>query len=186
MKRIFFAKIENKTVFALFCFLGAIFVLFSACGALPEGAYFPQDPFWVEAEGEIDGEQISVKVFCDPTDHMTKEIYNKLTVTFSAPKSLEGMTVSLRSDGKATIRLKNSEEELPLYSEIAEPYLALCPDGEYSSVKKTKQGYLVVYENESDRISYVFDNEGQPKSAEGEFLGHKISLNITKIYENSK
>ena len=74
MKRIFFAKIENKTVFALFCFFGAIFVLFSACGALPEGAYFPQDPFWVEAEGEIDGEQISVKVFCDPTDHMTKEL----------------------------------------------------------------------------------------------------------------
>lgn len=148
-----------------------------------EAAFDPfvnyREPFRVNVSGTVDGTEIEAVVFCDPTEHLTKEIYNVLIVSFSLPKSLNGITVSLRSDGKATVRLKDTEEELPLYSDIAEPFLALCPKGEPESVERTESGGLkIVYADGEDKVNYIFDENGQMKKAEGEIKGRKVSLNI--------
>ncbi len=179
-------KKVNKTVFAVFCVLGTVIFALIGCETLTDDIKIPQKPFFVEAFGEVDGEMVEVKVFCDPTLHSTKEIYNKLTVTFFKPENLDGITVSLRSDGKATVRLNDIEEEMPYYGGLAEPYLVFLPSGEYSSVKKTDIGTEVVYGEGEERLVYFFGIDGQPKSIEGCFEGHKILLNVTKIYENGK
>ena len=177
--RDFYKKTANKTVFAI---LVLIFVCFVSCEESFGGelAYL-DSPFSAHFEGEVDGERVVATVFCDPTEHKTKEIYNKLTMTFSSPESLEGITVSLRSDGKGTVRLKGSEEELPLYSGMVEPYLALCNGMQVNSQRKTAEGYEVVLREGDDSITLVMDKTGIPKSAEGRIKGRKIFLKITNF-----
>lgn len=186
MLKVFCAKTVNKTVIAFFCILGAVLFAFFGCETLTDDIKVPKKPFFVEAFGEVDGKQVEVKAFVDPTLHSTKEIYNKLTVTFLKPTNLDGITVSLRSDGKATVRLNDIEEEMPYYGGLAQPYLVFLPSDEYSSVKKGDAGIEVVYGEGEERLVYVFGVDGQPKSVEGCFEGHKILLNITKICENGK
>ena len=182
--RAFYKKYLNKTVFAI---LLIVLSTFFGC-EIGEDGYFtiPDEPFRLKVKGEVDGKPTEAEVYCDPTEHVTKEIYNKVIVSFISPSSLSGITVSLRSDGKATVRLKNTEEELPLYSALAEPYLALCPDKSYSSLKKTDNGTVVICENENGKLSYLFDSEGQIKSVEGEINDRKITFNVIKIYEKDK
>lgn len=184
--REFFVICRNRTVVAVFCVIGVVLFALFGCEGLTENLTVPKKPFFVEAFGEVDGETVEIKVFCDPTTHSTKEIYNKLTVTFFAPTNFDGITVSLRSDGKATVRLSNIEEEMPYYEGLAEPYLVFLPSGEASSVKKVDMGTEVVYGDGEERLAYFFDADGQLKRIEGCFEGHKILLNITKICENGK
>ncbi len=182
--RSFVGKGAKRTLFAIFALFS---IFFTACDDLPSDCLKYLDaPFFAEVEGEVDGVRVSALLYCDPTEHRTKEIYNKLTVTFLSPESLGGMTVSLRSDGKATLRLKDSEEDLPLYSGLAEPYLALSPEGEIYSQKKTAEGYEITYKQGSDSVTYYFDADGVPKRAEGSVGGRKILLEITKIRNTSK
>lgn len=177
--RFFIGKGAKGTVFAILILLSMIL---TGCDDLPSDCLKYLDaPFLAEVKGEVDGGAVSALVYCDPTEHRTKEIYNKLTVTFLSPESLGGMTVSLRSDGKATLRLKDSEEELPLYSGLAEPYLALSPEGEIYSQKKTADGYEITYKQGEDSVTYYFDTSGTLKKAEGSVGGRKVLLEITKI-----
>lgn len=182
MKR-FTRKHINKTLFAL---LLAFAILLVACESRPELPEHFGEPFRATVEGKVDGKEIKAEVFCDPTEHLTKEIYNVMTVTFSAPATLEGITVSLRSDGKATVRLKNAEEDMPLYNKLVEPYLALMPSSEYASLEKTADGYKIACEQNGGRFFYYFDVEGQPKSIEGKIFEREIRLNITKIIKINK
>ena len=165
---------RNKTVFALICALTYLISILCSCNAIS----IPSYPFSAIAEGTIDGKAVSVRLLCDPTEHKTKEIYNKLTVTFSSPEYLNGMTVSLRSDGKATVRLKDMEEESPIYEKIAEPFLAFLSYGNFSSIKRTENAYEATVENENGKISYRFDEEGRIISLEGSFMGHDLSFII--------
>ena len=182
MKR-FTRKHINKTLFAL---LLAFAILLVACESRPELPEYFEEPFRATVEGEVDGRVIKAEVLCDPTEHPTKEIYNVMTVTFSAPATLEGITVSLRSDGKATVRLKNTEEDLPLYDKLVEPYLTLMPGSEYASIEKSADGYKIACEQNGGRFFYYFDVEGQPKSIEGNIFEREIRLNITKITKINK
>ena len=155
---------------------------FSACDTLPEEcASYLSSPFRAEVEGYADGEKISATVFCDPTEHKTKEIYNVLTVTFSEGRALEGITASLRSDGKATVRLRDSSEELPLYSGLTEPFLALCPKAEPYSVRKTDEGFEAEWREEEMSAILYFGKDGIIKRAEGVVSGRQIKLNVTSF-----
>lgn len=177
--RSFVSKGAKRMIFAV---LALFSIIFTACDDLPSDCLKCLDaPFFAEVEGEVDGAAVSALIYCDPTEHRTKEIYNKLTVTFLSPESLNGITVSLRSDGKATLRLKESEEELPLYSGLAEPYLALSPEGEIYSQKKTDQGYEITYKQGEDSVTYYFDASGVLKRAEGSIKSRKVLLQIIKI-----
>lgn len=177
-------KSRNKTLFAILPIL--LFVL-AACDTGNKGGIACFDkPFAATVEGYVDGTFIKAEVFCDPTEHITKEIYNVITVTFNAPASLEGITVSLRSDNKATARLKNMEEDMPLYEKFVEPYVTLIPESEYSAIEKTDDGFKVMYNKEGSDLIYYFDADGYPKSVEGEATGRKVSLKIIKFTQNGK
>jgi hypothetical protein len=165
----------------------SVIVCLSACevGSVGNAGCF-SEPFRATVEGVVDGMLVKAEIFCDPTEHNTKEIYNVMTVAFSSPESLEGITVSLRSDNKATVRLKDTEEELPLYREIVEPYLVMMPSTEYSIVEKSESGFTLNYNGDDRHLIYKFDHDGNPESIEGEARGKKVSLKIIKFDQNQK
>lgn len=177
-------KSIKKTVFAL---LALFAVSLSSCEYMPRECLSQfESPFRAEVEGKIDGEAVAAEIFCDPTEHKTKEIYDRLTVTFLAPKSLEGITVTLRSDGKATVRLNNSEETLPLYSGFTEPFASLWQSPEPSAVRKTDDGYEIEFKEKDYDLTYFFDKDGQPTLIQGEAGGRAVQLNITNFEQIEK
>ncbi len=168
----------NRTVIAFFC-LFAIFLLFSGCGGSTDRASWFDAPFIADAEGLIGERRASVTVFCDPVER--EGVYNKLTVTFSSPEGLRGMTVSLFSDGYTTARLGELEGGSSFLSKAAAPYLVFCPEGEYLSVRVTEEGSRFAYGEGEDRVSYLFGSNGELKSIDGSFGGENISLKITNF-----
>ena len=178
----FFAKKKIATVFAVFCTCIAAVALLFGCDGIAEGVSFPKEPFFMSLKGVIDGGEVSATVFCDPTEHKTKEIYNKLTITFHSPAGLSGITVSLRSDGKATVRLRDSEEEAPLYSGMTEPYLFLLESEPYS-VERVDGGYSMIVSRDNEQLKCTFDQNMVLKKIKGRYFGHEIELFVTKIYE---
>ena len=175
----FLTKRTNKTVFAFFCLLAGVTLLFSGCGGSREGAVGFGAPFVADAEGTIGGREVSMTVFCDP--RRSGEVCNKLTVTFSSPESLKGLTVSLFSDGSFTARLGELEGNTSYLFDAAAPYLVFCPEGDFLSVRVTEEGRSYTYGEGEDRVSYLFCAEGRLKSIEGVFGGEKISLKITNF-----
>lgn len=182
--KVFFKKFQNKTVIAILLVIASSLC---SCDVTDNGIYPPNSRFWATVEGTVDGERVKATVFCDPTEHLTKEIYSKLSVTFAEPQSLEGITVTLRSDQKATLRLKGIEEDLPLYYNLSEPFSALMPSKEPSTIQKTDRGTLVTYGiSDNESISYLFDKSGTPISITGTYRSHNISLTVTKFSINAE
>ena len=182
MKRIF-GKLMNRTVVAVLVLLP---LCFCACDSAHKEFEYLSLPFTAEVSGDVDGVAVSAEVFCDPTEHKTKEIYNWMTVKFSAPESLEGIVVTLRSDGRATIRLNGAEEELPLYSGFAEPYLALCCGGEIASRRKTEEGYEIVFSEGENSVILALDDKKVPVGVRGDVNGRNLSLKVIKFQQTQK
>ena len=173
---------EKSIKMTVFAMLALFSISLTSCDSMPEECLAQLErPFQTEVEGKIDGEEVKADIFCDPTVHRTKEIYDRLTVTFLSPQSLEGITVTLRSDGKATVRLKNSEETLPLYSGLCEPFASLWQSPEPYAIKKTDVGCEALFKEENYELTYYFDKGGKLKSIKGEVGGRQIALNITKF-----
>lgn len=169
-------KIAFSAIFALFL-LSA-----TACDTMPQECLSRLGkPFYAETEGAVDGQKISADIFCDPTEHKTKEIYTALSVTFHEPASLDGITVTLRSDGKATARLGSLTEEMPLYSSISQPFAELFESPKPERVIKTEQGIVIETADNGSTLRYHFDNDGIIKRIEGEVDGHQVDLNVIKF-----
>ena len=167
--------------------LAALMLLLISCDSLPEECRKSLDrPFRATVEGEVDGKDVKAEVYCDPTEHRTKEIFNRLTVCFEDPQALAGITVSLRSDGKATVRLKDTSVEMPIYREMTEPYLALTPFGEMYSQSKTNDGYEMTYKQGEDSVTYYFGMDGVLKCVKGTVDSRNFVLNITNFRQMTK
>ena len=177
-------KSIKRTIFAM---LVVFSLTLASCEYMPRECLSQlEEPFRMQVEGEIDGGDVAAEIFCDPTEHKTREIYDRLTVTFLTPKSLEGITVTLRSDGKATVRLNNSEETLPLYSGLSEPFNSLWQSSEPYAVRKTDEGYEVEFREENFVLTYFFDKEGRLKGLVGDSYGRKVDLTVTKFDQIEK
>ena len=97
----------RKTIIKIACaavVLAVLAVCAVACNGLDPRIAL-DETFTANIEGEIDGREISARVYCDPTEHITKEIYVRMSVSLLSPESLRGVTLTLRSDGKASVRL---------------------------------------------------------------------------------
>ena len=180
----FFTKNRPKTTF--FAILALLSIILCSCDTLPRDCRSQlESPFKADIDGEIDGEKISATVICDPTEHKTKEIYDRLTVTFK-DGSLDGITVTLRSDGKATVRLRSSIENLPLYSGLAEPFTSLSPSAEPYSVKQTESGFEIVFKDDNLLTTCYFDKDGVITKVEGNISGREILFNVTNFEQIKK
>lgn len=172
----------NKSALVLAAALTAAVLLLTSCDSLPEECRKSLDrPFRATVEGEVDGKDVRAEVYCDPAEHKTKEIFNRLTVSFEKPQALAGITVSLRSDGKATVRLKDTSVEMPIYREMTEPYIALTPMGEMYSQSKTENGYEMTYKQGEDSITYYFGADGVLKRVKGRVDSRNFDLNVTNF-----
>jgi len=178
----------RKTIIKIACVALAVAVL-AACAVACDGL----DPrisldsaFTANIEGEIDGREISARVYCDLSEHITKEIYVRMSVSLLSPESLRGVTLTLRSDGKASARLGQNTVEGAYIDGMIAPFLASFPDGEYSSVEKGEEGFLAIWRKGEDTVEISFDINGVPKSAKGYVGARKISFVITNFCEKGK
>ena len=172
---------NKKLIMVLIAIIMGILLL-TSCDSLPsECRKSLECPFWADVEGIVDGREVKAEVYCDPTEHKTKEIFNRLTVRFTSPHALAGITVSLRSDGLATVRLKDAEVEMPIYREMTEPYLALTPFGELYSQKQTSDGYEATYKQGKDAVTYYFGADGVLKGVKGTVDSRSFSFTVTNF-----
>lgn len=174
---------EKKCLKIAFLAIFALFLLSAtACDTMPQECLSRlEKPFYAETEGAVDGQKTSADIFCDPTEHKTKEIYTTLSVTFHEPASLDGITVTLRSDGKATVRLGSLTEEMPLYSSLTEPFSSLFRSTAPSRITKTDTGFVAETESNGSALKYHFNSDGMIERIEGEIEGHKVDLRVTKF-----
>ena len=171
---------NKKLMIALIAVLTGFLLLLASCDSLPEECRKSLErPFWAKVEGEIDGREVMAEVYCDPTEHKTKEIFNRLIVRFDSPRALEGITVSLRSDGLATVRLKDTEVEMPIYREMT-------PFGELYSQNKTNNGYEMTYKQGGDTVTYHFGTDGVLKGVRGTVDSRSFDLTVTNFRQTSK
>lgn len=175
----FLLKIRYRTVFAL---LTVVLIALSACEA-NQFRFIPSvsEPFSATVEGQIDRTQITALIWYDPTEHVTKEIYRKMTVTFLAPESLEGLAISLFSDGKVSAELGKQRFEGGLLRQAVAPFLTLIPSSPYSTIQKEEDGSvtLTVREGEDTDLSYLYDKEGVLERIEGTKDGRNILFFVT-------
>ena len=174
MYRIF---LGNKTGFALLL----IFSLCFSTACVGNGAPFniPSEPFRALVEGVVDGESVKAEVYCDPSEHKTKEIYEKVVVKFTYPEKLCGITATLLSSGEGFVRYGNITCSSPYFAKMSELYLFLAPSGEpYSIEKNANGGYNATYVNEKDKIVYVFNADGEICNAEGKWGEKSFSFKI--------
>ena len=73
----------NKTVFAILVALILLITVTSCEANEGDMLEYMKEPFFMEIDGEIDGIDFSARLFCDPTEHLTKEIYEKMIISFS-------------------------------------------------------------------------------------------------------
>lgn len=175
-KYIFFA---NKTVFAILTVM--ILTLCTVACHISDSDILThmKSPFLMELRGEVDEEEVSARVYCDPTEHLTKEIYEKMIITFSAPESLEGITLSCLSNGNVIARLGNIvSEEYP--SDTASIFFdVLCPQAAPTRIKKDAEGKTVAeYENSKGKIEYIFDKDGQLSKINGNYDQHFFCFDV--------
>ena len=173
---------KNCVKWALFAALALFLLSLTSCDSTPGDCLERlKKPFYAEVEGRFDGQSLSADIFCDPAEHKTREIYSVLTLTLHQPTSLDGITVTLRSDGKATVRLNTCTEEMPLYSNISQPFAELFESPKPNRVIKTEQGIVIETVDNGSTLRYHFDNDGIIKRIEGEVDGHQVDLNVIKF-----
>ena len=152
----------NKTVFAI---LTVIILLISATSCEGGGRElfgYMNEPFFMEIDGDIDGISICAGAFCDPTEHLTKEIYEKMIISFSAPESLCGMNVTYLSDGKSILRMGEIVSEESVSKNISLLFSIFSPSQDMTRIRKESGGYTVAeYESEDGIVSYIFDEDGE-------------------------
>lgn len=139
-------------------------------------------PFFADVTGLVDGEEIKAQIYCDPSEHKTKEVYERLVVTFQAPEGLDGVTVTLLSSGDGFVRFENVISKDPYYAPMTEAFSTLFLTGEPLSVKRKENGSLILRYADSTRdLTYVFDPKGALKQIEGTQNRRNISLKLNNI-----
>ncbi len=182
MRRDFFTKAKAWTIIALIC---VILASFSACDGTASDIFaYSEEDFSAVVEGSVDGIEIKAVV------HFEKEgedvASRIMTVSYLSPKSLEGLTVSLYSDGTSRTRLGNIEFGEGSFGGLAAPFLVICPQGEYSSISHNGAGDAeVVFVNAYGELKYFFKKDvGFPTRIEGRASGRYISIRLSEKNKN--
>lgn len=171
---------KPKMRIAVFCMVLIIMVTASSCemGKMDLFSYCDA-PFSAVVEGEVGGMYVRALLQCDFSTHDTKEIYTVMNMSYLAPESMAGITLTLTSDGVLSSRLGNVAVKSPNLAGLMEPYLRLCVEEDYTSVIKTESGYSVHIEDAEKSLFYRFDTEGKLTGLQGELDGKALDLRIS-------
>ena len=132
----------------------------------------------VEISGKIDGEQIRATLHSNAGAE-NQEI--KVSLRFTCPKSLDGITVALLANGDCSARLHDTAVHTEGLEGLIEPFRPVFEAGDVFSVKKNSDGSedVRVYDENCD-ITYRFVNDSDiPLLVRGECCGKKLDLLIS-------
>ncbi len=171
----------NKTVVAILTALMLLTLLVSCKGEGEKLFGYMNEPFFMEIGGEIDGVAFEARVYCDPTEHLTKEIFEKMIISFSSPKELDGITVSLLSSGKCITRLGSIVSSEYVSENICDIFEMFSPEKEMTRIKKEVDKTVVEFEDEKGITVYIFDENNRPVRIEGERKGRFLGFDIKTV-----
>lgn len=178
----------------------------SCKGGLPKNYFeYTAKPFKAEVEGSVDGLRFSARIFCDFSADNIGDLSEKvgeaenndgsashsgsisekkgdrspvISVEYTSPESLKGISVTLFSDGSSSARLGEISAN-DRFKNMAIHFLALAPIGDIFSVEQTEGGYIIIYSVGDDSLTYIFEEDGvYPSSVSGSFCDREIVLNI--------
>ena len=172
----------NKTVVALISLALLVAVTLAGCEGYPDLTSLARSPFKAEVVGTVDGIELCGEIYCDPTPHSSDDVYERLTVSFTSPATLSGMTVSLRSDGKGYVRLGDTVAEDGWFADMAYPFLFVCPSGEPLRIDNDGEEIVAVFDGGEGNLTYTFDQSGNLKRVSGAVGDREIDLKV-KIEE---
>ena len=163
-------------------FLAFAIIFFNSCGDASGANCFDyaSSPFTVRAEGYIDDSPINATVRYTP-QRIKDQRTSVMTVIFLSPPQLEGLIVTLFSDGSASARIGALCAEGSEYGELLTPFYGLLGDLQYSSIKKTSNGEKIVkIKNERQDLTYYFNGDSHaPCKIQGNSDGRKIDLTLS-------
>ena len=131
--------------------------------------------FEAEISGYVNDKELSAIIQSRPG---AGENDPKLTVRFTSPESLEGITVTLLANGECSARLGDVCADTNGAYGLIEPFIPLVSAGEIYSVKKNQDGSESVRIcDENCDLIYVFEpNSTAPSRIYGTFSGNEIDI----------
>lgn len=168
---------DTSTVgFLLFAVL--ILLFFSSCGEeyTNEPFGYAREPFDVQVTGKIDGVETAATVSYVPS--ADGEL---ISVRFSAPKSLIGITATRACDGSVSARFGDMTVQADGLSGLLEPYTYICGIAKYSSISKNSSNDTVIKAADADlALTYSFKNgERRPYLLCGSTDRHCFELELS-------
>jgi len=172
------ASVKFLTVFAAICL---ILVTHVSCKGVESDLFaYSKESFSAKVEGSVDGIAIEAIVHFEAAGE--GEQSRIMTVSYLAPESLKGLTVSIYSDGTARSRLGNTEIDGGIFHGFAEPFSAIRPSGDYSSVNlDSEENATVEFINDKESVKYYFKKGTRlPVKIEGRVSGRQISVRLNE------
>ncbi len=174
--RVFLRLFCYATVFAL---VFSLFFMLSSCQGFEKNDLFVYQnaTFFAEVKGILQGEPVQATVYCD---RQAEGEMPCLSVSYTDPEALRGLTVSLYRDGRAEARL-GELQKAGNFEMLAEPFAVLCPTLPYSRIEKKDCETVVVFENEAQALRYYFNKADVLTRIEGEYRGVRLDLLVLSI-----
>ncbi len=150
--------------------------LFGCKDAATDPFAFADAPFTAAISGVWDGKPVEVQLFYHgKLAEGGEEDRPLLTVSYRAPESLRGLTVTLFEDHHTEARLGESQKRGDYFYAVA-PFLSLLPDGRYDSIKREGEKTVVKKGN----LTYRFER-GVPVGVSGEMEGRVLDLVVISL-----
>lgn len=168
---------DTSTVgFLLFAVL--ILLFFSSCGNeyTNEPFDYASRPFEAYIIGKIDELETEAVV-----SYLPGADGELVSVRFSAPKALSGITVTRACDGSVSARLGDMAVESSGFEGLLEPFIFICGCAEYSSIYKNDDNDTVIKATDSEReLTYLFKSgESHPYLLCGSTDKHDFELELS-------
>lgn len=169
--------LQTACLILLFLFTLIFFPVSCASRATEDRFKYAKKNFEAEISGYVNDKEFSAIIQSRPD---ASENDPKLTVRFTSPESLEGITVTLLANGECSARLGDVCADTEGICGLIEPFVSLVNAGEIYSVKKNQDGSQSVRIcDENCDLIYVFPQKsGYPTHVSGKYHEKNIDLEI--------
>ncbi len=171
------SDIAAASFLILFLLIFAFYSTSCSSNVISDPFDYTDEDFDVEISGTVDEQSVRAKLSVRPN---AGEEECSICLCFIYPEHLNGITVTLYSDGKSEARLGSSVYSGIDFEGLVAPFLSLCEGKEISSVKKYGDRNEVRVCDESCDLNYVFLHDFKiPVSVKGEYSGRIIDLKLS-------
>ncbi len=154
-----------------------LFLGLLGCGSTAADYFaYAEAPFTAAVEGIVDGERVVVQLYYHGERNAEgEEPAPLLTVSYRAPESLKGLTVTLYEDGSTDARLGDRRKQGD-FSHVIAPFRAFLYCGDYDSIHQEGERTSLTVK----ALTYRFES-GVLQGVAGDIYGRQLDLVVTSL-----